>query len=405
VKLLFATMAGWLGMALLPTALPAQVYQGMPPEGMMVSPYAASYTMQGPMSEYPGYTPYGPIEVPSVENFRTELGHYAGAFKGATCAGDDCQHCCPNHCLSGCCLHRSSIFAEYLYWDVGGIDMPYAVPQDGIGGIGTVPVEEVATAGFDPDTGFRFGFNVALDCCSSVGATVTWLETNTTSSLVVDAPSVVQPLVMFPGTFNAGFTAQAAAAGYSFELQMIDLDYRAILLQGAGYHVNYLAGGRYAHIDQTFSAIFPFAPPDGTSLVDTDINFDGAGIRVGLEGERRLWAKTGLLLYGKTAASLLAGHFRASYVQSNQFNGTEALSNWDETRVVPIGEIELGIGWSCRHDFLRISAGYHFSCWHNIVTTPDWVNGVQNLGFTDVGQDEHDSITFDGLVARLELRL
>jgi hypothetical protein len=403
VKVLSATLAALLGIAASPALLHAQPYQG-PPAGAMISPYAAG----GSLPQYSGYSPYGmealigtPIAGPSGGS---GSGLAYGPSTGAPCHGSDCQHCCPSHCVSGCCLHRSSVFAEFLYWDVRGIDMPYAVPQNGIGGAGTVPIGDVHTANFDPDDGFRFGFNVALDCRSSVGATLTWFETNTEDALLADAPNVIQPLVLFPGTFNAGFTGQQASAGYGLEMQMIDIDYRAVWLQGPCYHVNYLAGARYAHIDQNFSAAFPFAPPDGMTFVETAVNFDGAGIRFGLEGERAL-GRTGLLLYGKSAASLLGGNFRASYSQVNQFNGLEAQNDWDDSRVVPIGELELGLAWSGCDGFVRLSAGYYFACWNNVVTTPDWVNGVQNLNFTDVGQDEHDSITFDGLVARLELTL
>jgi hypothetical protein len=321
------------------------------------------------------------------------------------CHSGDCQHCCSSHCQTGCCLHRTGGFAEYLHWQVRGIDMAYAVPQDGIGGAGTTPMGEVGTADFDYDNGFRAGFNLALDCQSSVGATFTSFEARTSDSIEVAAPGVIQPLVMFPGTFNAGFTAQAAAAAYALDLRLIDLDYRAVWLQGCDYHVNYLAGLRYGHLDQDFEAVFPFATPDGTTQVDSDINFDGGGIRVGLEGERAVWKQAGLRVYGKTTASLLAGEFRSSYLQANQFNGIEAEITWDDRRVVPIGEWELGVSWVSRGDFVRVSAGYHFAWWGNVVTTPELINAVQGYNFTDVGQDTEDDITFDGLVARLELRM
>ena len=47
------------------------------------------------------------------------------------------------------------------------------------------------------------------------------------------------------------------------------------------------------------------APPDGTTNVQTDINFDGFGIRLGLEGERRVFARSGLSVYSKAAVSVL----------------------------------------------------------------------------------------------------
>jgi hypothetical protein len=321
------------------------------------------------------------------------------------CAAPGCNHCCPSHCGCGCCLHQSGGFGEVLYLTPRGIDLAYAVPQDGIGGIGTVPVGPVGVLNYDYDSGFRGGFNLALDCYSSITATFTWYETDTNDSIGIPAPNVIQPLVLFPGTFNAGFTAQEAFASQSLEFQLADLDYRAVWKSGKNYHLNYLVGARYGHLDQTFQATFPFAPPDGVSFVATDINFDGAGIRFGLDGERCVLPCAGLRVYGKAAGSLLAGEVRSAYTQVNQFNGLEVLTSWDEDRVVPIVEFEAGLSWTNRCGSIRASAGYYFATWSNIVTTPEYINAVQGNSYIDVAQDDEDTITFDGLVGRLEFRL
>ena len=335
----------------------------------------------------------------------SELAQACPAAGCTTCKSADCGHCCSSRCCSGTCLHRSGVFADYLYWQVRDVDMPYAVPQDGIGGVGTVPVGEVGVLDFDYSSGFRTGFDLAIDCCSSVSATFTWYETNTNDFTSADAPDVVQPLVLFPGTFNAGFTAQAASAAYSLDLQMADLDYSAVWTQGSRYHINYLAGVRYGHLDQSFRSVFPFAPPDGTTTVDSDINFDGGGIRLGLEGERLMLPARGIRVYAKGVASVLAGDFRSSYLQVNQFNGIEAATSIRDSRVVPILEYELGLSWQNCRDTVRVSAGYYFSCWSNVVTTPEYIDAVQNTNYVDVGDDGEDDISFEGLVARLELRL
>jgi hypothetical protein len=318
------------------------------------------------------------------------------------CACSSCDHCCASKCCYGCCLHRTGVFGEFLYLSPRNIDLAYAVPQDGIGGIGTVPIGEVGVLDHDYSPGFRAGFNLAVDCCSSFSAAFTWYETDTEDFISVGAPNVIQPLVMFPGTFNAGFTAQEATASYSLDYQLVDLDYRAILLSGNRYHVNYTAGLRYAHMDQNFNSVFPFATPDGTTTVSSEINFDGFGIRLGLEGERRIFANSGLSLYSKTAVSALAGEMRSSYEQANQFNGVEATTAWDDDRVVSICELELGLAWISCSGCVRLSAGYYFAVWNNMVTTPEYINAVQNGTYHDVSQDAEDTIAFDGLVTRLE---
>src|SRR5688572_12929966 len=39
---------------------------------------------------------------------------YSLGAPAAPCHGAGCGHCCANHCSTGCCIHRSGIFAEYL---------------------------------------------------------------------------------------------------------------------------------------------------------------------------------------------------------------------------------------------------------------------------------------------------
>jgi hypothetical protein len=184
---------------------------------------------------------------------------------------------------------------------------------------------------------------------------------------------------------------------------LADADYRAVLCSGNRYYINYLAGLRYAHMDQNLDSVFPFAPPDGTSFASSEINFDGFGIRLGLEGERRIFARSGLSVYSKAAISALAGEMRSSYVQANQFNGIEAVTAWNDDRVVTIGELELGVAWISCNGRIRASAGYYFASWGNMVTTPEYINAVQNGIYHDVSQDARDDIAFDGLVTRLEL--
>jgi hypothetical protein len=323
----------------------------------------------------------------------------------APCASANCGHCCRSHCSRGCCVHRSGMFGEFLYWQATGADTSFAVPQDGIGAIGTVPLGDVGLLDYDHDSAFRTGFQLALNCNSSIGASFTKFETTTNNTIDAAAPQVIQPLVMFPGTFNAGFTAQQAHADSSLELDVIDLEYRAVLISGPRHYLNFMTGARYASLDQSFSALFPFAPPDGTTLVVSDLDFEGVGLRIGLDGERFVWPHLGLSIYGKSTASLLAGEMSGIYGQVNQFNGIEAFETWEDDRLVPTVDLELGLQWANRSGRIRLSGGYYVGVWGNMVTTAEWINGAQALNFVDISRDSRDEICFDGLVTRAELRL
>lgn len=323
----------------------------------------------------------------------------------APCASANCGHCCPSQCSTGRCLHRSGVFGEFLYWKASGADTSFGVIQDGIGPPGTVPLGEVGVLQADYQPSFRTGAALALNCNSSVSLAVTKYESNTNCSLFAPAPLVIQPLVTFPGTVNAGFTAQFATADSSLELDMLDIEYRAVLLSCSRYYLNFMVGIRYAELDQSFGAVFPFAPPDGTTFIATELDFEGGGMRIGLDGERFLWPRLGVSVYGKGSAGALGGEFSGNYVQFNQFNGIESLVLWDDERLVPMADLELGLRWSSPRERLKLSAGYYMGIWSNVVTTAEWINGVQAYNFVDISNDAQDTLRFDGLVARAEVRL
>ena len=94
------------------------------------------------------------------------------------------------------------------------------------------------------------------------------------------------------------------------------------------------------------------------------------------------------------------GQFTSRYVQTNQFGGVEVNTSMSEDRIVPVLDFELGLAWLSPGQHLRISGGYLVSAWFNAVTTPGWIHAVQRTDF----HSGSDTITFDGLTARAELR-
>jgi hypothetical protein len=292
------------------------------------------------------------------------------------------------------------VFGEFIYWQPRNADVPFGVPQNGIGVPGSTPIAPVAVAdpGFSP--GFRAGAFFALGPESRVIGTYTWFRSSTDTTVETAAPNVLNPLVLFPGTFNAGFASQQATANYDINLQMIDIDYQTVAECCNMYWWGYSGGARYARLVQDFSATFPFAPPDGPTSLTTTSTFQGVGPRAGLEGERMIFPSIGLRAYGKTSASFLVGKFNSTYQQVNQFGGTEVNTSLKQDRIVPILDFELGLAWLSPRERVRISGGYLVSAWFNMITTPGWISAVQNGSF----QPGSDTLTFDGLTARGEVR-
>ncbi len=254
-------------------------------------------------------------------------------------------------------------------------------------------------ADLEYEPGFRVGGFLALSEDSIVEVTYSWFQSDTSNSVTTNPPNVIAPLTMFPGTFNAGFTAQEAAANYSIDFQLIDADYMVMGVCCPDFWVGYILGARYAELSQTFSANYPFAPPDGTTTVTSAVDFTGVGIRFGLIGERTLIPNTGFRAYGSGVLSALVGEFDARYLQVNQFNGTEANTGISEDRIVPTVDLELGVAWLGPNGNLRLSAGYMVSAWFNTVTMPKWIDSVQNSSQAPGS----DVLTFDGLTARAQL--
>ena len=160
--------------------------------------------------------------------------------------------------------------------------------------------------------------------------------------------------------------------------------------------INYLIGGRYAKLEQQFDAEFL---KNGIETIATDIDFDGGGLRIGLEAQR-FSCRNQLHEYANGYASFLAGRFRANYFSGQAFDPEVVNSEWEAGRIVPILDLEAGVGWSSAGGKLSLSAGYMVSAWFNTVTTQDFINSIQTndyLGLSDV-------TSFDGLQGRFTYR-
>ncbi len=307
---------------------------------------------------------------------------------------------CPQPVVQQWDPYHIGLFGEFIYLTARNADVPFTVPQDGLLIAGATPVGPVVAAdpGYSP--GFRAGGFFTLGPDARLSAAYTWFTSSTNATATADGANVLNPLVLFPGTYNAGFTAQSASANYDIDFQFIDIDYEIIAERRDLYWWGYSFGARYGQLTQNFGATFPFDPPDGTTSLSTSSNFDGVGPRAGFQTERRLFAGSGLRAYGKGSAAFLVGSFRNSYVQQNEFGGTEVNTSVRSDRIVPVLDLELGVAWLSRGQRVRISGGYLVSAWFNSITTPGWISSVQAMNYNPGAE----TVTFDGLTARAEVR-
>lgn len=328
------------------------------------------------------------------------------------CAATECESsaceecsCCPCECVP-CCdpiwNHRSGIWGGFLYLHPGDVDMAHAIQQNGTGGAGTVPDGRVGVAAPEYEPAFVIGADWALSDCSTIWASYTRFESRTTDSLELP-PGVggtVNSLVLHPGTVNAGSTSSLVDARYDIDFEFVDLNLKKLLHWSKRHAINYHVGARYAKLDEEFGQRGVFAPPTGDLDTASLIHFEGVGPRVGIDGRARL-GKGGFSLYGNSFLSFFIGKFESTYQQYNFTTDTrEAFSTWNDNRMVPQLETELGLAWTSCSGCFRVSAGYQLQWWFNAVTVADHIHAVQTNNFINVG----DTIAFDGLTSRVEWR-
>lgn len=293
--------------------------------------------------------------------------------------------------------HRSGIIAEFIYLHPRNVDVPYATPMDGIGS-SAVPTGPSSMAGPGYQPGFRLGLNWNLTDDSSLSATY-WLYQSQSrdSRTLPGGTGFLNADLVHPNTTSVATDFLAAQADYDIDFDIIDVNYRRTISE-KNYLMYLTVGARYVRLDEDFRASYT---QPGTTDVSSDIGFDGVGPRVGLEIERAMDGDC--YLYMRGGASLMFGSFKASYLQSNVFSGTQASVGLEDSRMVPITELELGLGWGDTSDTFRFSAGYYVGTWFNTVTTGGFIDSVQDSTLYSIG-GVGDTLVFDGLVVRVEAR-
>ena len=301
--------------------------------------------------------------------------------------------------------HRFSVWGDFLYIRPRNAEVAYALPIVGPIGVAPplgqeVPFGPVAVVDFEFEPAFRAGFKLRLHEDSSLAAQYSYLRTTASDSATVIAPLVLRSLVSHPGAANTATDTLDANATHGIDYDLIDADFRA-LVDGCeicdaecAHAINVILGGRYVRLDQQFQSNFAVL---GINSVNTNVDFEGGGIRMGVEGERHA-TRRGFFAYGKGIGNLMVGRFKADYLQVNSISGNEAITSYETGRVVPSVDLEVGVGWVAPRRRLRLSAGYMASWWFNVVKTEDFINAVQNHMF----HDPTGVLTFDGLTTRAE---
>ena len=268
------------------------------------------------------------------------------------CCGEGC---CDSGCCGDCCCcspwwaHCSGVAGEFLYLHTTDADVAYAQQQNGIGGAGTVPFGRIGSLGPHHEPGFRAAVTKAFSDCSSLIVTYSFFESDSIDGIqpptIPGGGGAVGSLVHHPG---AAITASVGPvnAAYDVDFQLGDVVYRSLWKATETYAINWSVGGRYGSLTQDFrslgvSRVGKLAP---SKRGRTSI-FDGGGLMLGLDGERRL-GSSGFSIYSKGAISTLSGRFHADYLLNNNSTGAP-----------PNGVLLALADWEGRSDHLRARPG------------------------------------------------
>jgi hypothetical protein len=310
----------------------------------------------------------------------------------------DASSCCPTVCCLPKWAHRTGGFGEAIYLSAGNSDLIYANEQTGPVAAAS-PTGPLGISNIGEHLGFRAGFTIARSNCSSVVASYTRWDGATTSFLEATGTNVINSQVSHPSVATTGAASLDAVARQSASFQFADAYFRRVCRSNDCGAINWNGGLRYGNLEQGISVDQLISVATGTTNVTTEIDFNGFGILGGLDGERHS-SSSGFLVYGRVLGSLLAGNWQADYRQTNQFGGGVIATRYEDFRVTPVVDSELGVGWQSSSGRLRVSAGYLFSTWFNAVTTRDYIQSVRTGQLLNLD----DNLTFSGLALRTELR-
>jgi hypothetical protein len=292
--------------------------------------------------------------------------------------------------------HRTSVFGDFLFLTARDVDIAFATQVDGPVA-NAAPLASASIVNPDHEGGIRVGGRWALDAGTSLTATYWHFLSEAGNSLMLPANTGwIRSEVSHPSTLAIAPDSLIASADDEISFQMVDLMIESLVCGQRDFAIDVLFGLRYAQLNEQFRSAFAI---NGTTMVDSEIDFNGLGFRMGLEGKRRL--DCGLLVYGQAFGNLLMGEFSADYTQRNALAGVQATTAIDdEFRFVPQLEFELGVGWQSSSGRLRLRAGYYIGTWFNVATSSEWIDAVQRNNISDV----KGALLFDGMTMRAEYR-
>ena len=284
----------------------------------------------------------------------------AAACDAAPCASG-CDGCGKVKC---CChpwwAHRTSAFGQFMLLRPGNTDHIFTIEQNDVVA-NAFPTGPVGRVNIDEEAAYRVGFNWAATDCTSLVTSWTRFEGHTYDAITRNGSNVLNSQIIHPSTDTTGADSLFSFADYSLDFQLIDLAYRHIWKTSDIYAINWIAGVRYGNMEQDLVTQQGISVATGLVTNEVEMDFNGFGTMIGFDAERRAPA-SGMLIYAKGLSTFLAGDWRGSYRQFNQFGGGVVGNDYEDFRVTPVLELELGLGWQSECGKWRFTTGWLKQC-------------------------------------------
>jgi hypothetical protein len=270
----------------------------------------------------------------------------------------------------------------------------YSIEQNNVPA-NAFPTGRVGRTEIENELGARLGLTLCASECTSLLISFSTWEGDDVNQISRTGANVLSSEILHPSRIVTGAFSQTDRASHGMDWQTAELAYRHLWRHTETYAINWKAGLKYGNMEEEYRFDQLDAVAVGLLSVDTDIDFDGFGLMAGLDFERRS-CRTGLSIYGKAAASALAGDWNAQYVDSTtQIGGGTIANDYSDFRITPLTELELGMAWSSCCGRVRVNTGFMLNSWYDALSSRSYINAVRAGEYNyDVGE----TMSFSGLV-------
>lgn len=300
--------------------------------------------------------------------------------------------------------HRTSLIGEYFLLAPSNSDYAYAI-QRSSDQADAYTTGQSASVGVLASSGYRFGFSWANTHNTSLVATYTHWEGNdedqieaAPNNVLISRSLQANPNIAGNGTTSIASTLSGASMSMGFTFA--DIVYRHHLFNTDSTYFNWSAGFRYARMKNRFHEYQLASPAQGLSSLDSTLRFEGAGLLMGIDAQRRS-SRSGMLCFTRGLASFLGGQWNGSLTETNTNASSGVIeSPYEDYRVTPVLEAELGVGWQSKSGRFRATVGYMTSCWFNALNSRTFSAAMRRDDYAGA----NEAIPFIGMTARVETR-